>query len=108
MLRHVTALARSVPAVVTGPVLLAVAVLGMVFAILQLRADALQDATGRSADAVLSASTTVALTAALTNSDGSLLERDGLSSSRSGFLTALDRRQRACVHRRCDFLADPP
>ena len=44
MLRHLTALVRNVPAVVTGPVLLAVAVLGMVFAILQLRADALQDA----------------------------------------------------------------
>jgi len=44
MLRHLTALVRNIPAVVTGPVLLAVAVLGMVFAILQLRADALQDA----------------------------------------------------------------
>jgi diguanylate cyclase (GGDEF)-like protein len=47
MLRHLNALVRhvrSVPAVVTGPALLAVAVLGTVFAILQLRADALQDA----------------------------------------------------------------
>ena len=44
MLRHLTALVRNVPAVVTGPVLLAVAVLGMVFAILQLRADALEEA----------------------------------------------------------------
>ena len=44
MLRHLTTLVRNVPAVVTGPVLLAVAVLGMAFAIFQLRADALQDA----------------------------------------------------------------
>jgi len=44
MLRHLSTLLRNVPAVVTGPVLLAVAVIGTVFAILQLRADALQDA----------------------------------------------------------------